>query len=74
MIARAIENWRYPMTGQYQYIIGQRRIADLHREAERERLSALVRPRPSRARRSNPFVRLPRGPGADTIVDNLSGS
>jgi hypothetical protein len=34
------------MTGQYQYKIGQQRIADLHREAERERLAASV---PSRA-------------------------
>jgi hypothetical protein len=33
------------MTGQYQYTIGQQRIADLHREAERERLAASVSPR-----------------------------
>jgi hypothetical protein len=34
------------MTGQYQYAIGQQRVADLRREAERARLAASV---PSRA-------------------------
>jgi len=33
------------MTGSYQYTIGHERIADLHREAERERLAATSRPR-----------------------------
>jgi hypothetical protein len=30
------------MTGQYQYTIGQQRIADLHRQAQRARLAAAV--------------------------------
>jgi hypothetical protein len=33
------------MIGSYQYTIGHQRIADLHREAERERLAATSCPR-----------------------------
>jgi hypothetical protein len=34
------------MTGNYQYTIARERIADLHHEAERERLNTQARPRP----------------------------
>jgi hypothetical protein len=51
------------MAGNYQYTIGRQRIADLHREAERERLAASIPSRrvgngrlipPTRFRRRTP--------------------
>jgi hypothetical protein len=46
------------MTGNYQYTIGRQRIADLHTEAERQRLAATVAPPPTRTPRANLFARL----------------
>jgi hypothetical protein len=45
------------MTGHYQYAIARQRIADLHREAERERLAAAVAPPPTGTPRLNLFAR-----------------
>jgi hypothetical protein len=45
------------MTGQYLYTIGQQRIADFHREAERERLAASV---PSRSIGNGRLIRFTR--------------
>jgi hypothetical protein len=39
------------MTGNYQYTIGQQRIADLHREGQRERLATACRSQTTRTDR-----------------------
>jgi hypothetical protein len=46
------------MTGQYQYTIAQQRIAELHREGERERLVKSLRLQRATIRRSTPIARL----------------
>jgi hypothetical protein len=48
------------MTGSYQYTIGRERIADLVREADRQRLSVTGRAQTTRIKRPSRLLRISR--------------